>query len=148
MVYTKIMRGRGTQQAHCATNGSKWIRPAKRLAIYLRDGLACSWCGEGLERGAQLTLDHVVPHSRGGSNEAANLVTACRRGNSSRGTRSVPEFAGAVSAYIGGTETAEIVRHVRNARRRALAPHLDEAKRVIARRGGYGAAVASLGERR
>lgn len=26
--------------------GMNWIRQDKRLAIYLRDGLACVWCGE------------------------------------------------------------------------------------------------------
>ena len=38
-----------TRHPHPATNGSKWIRPEKRMAIYLRDGLACVYCGEGVE---------------------------------------------------------------------------------------------------
>ena len=67
-------------------NGSRWIRPEKRLAIYLRDGLACCYCGRDL-RGApkwDVTLDHLTPRGRGGSNAAHNLVTACCRCNSSR----------------------------------------------------------------
>lgn len=30
-------------------NGSKWIRPEKRLAIYHRDGFACIYCGATAE---------------------------------------------------------------------------------------------------
>ena len=113
--------------------GGKWIRPEKRLAIYLRDGLACLYCGATLEDGAELSLDHVVPHCQGGGNGAGNLVTACRRCNSSRGARSVRAFAEAVADYLGhGVQADEIVRRVRNAQRRAIP--LDEAKQVIARR--------------
>jgi 5-methylcytosine-specific restriction endonuclease McrA len=68
--------------------GMNWIRQEKRLAIYLRDGCACVWCGAKVEEGAQLTLDHVRCHSAGGSNAASNLVTACKRCNDSRGARS------------------------------------------------------------
>lgn len=33
------------------TQGMNWIRKDKRLAIYMRDGMACVYCG--------LTLDHL-----------------------------------------------------------------------------------------
>ena len=56
--------------------GSKWIRPVKRLAIYARDGFACVFCGATMEQGARLTLDHVVPCLLGGDNKENNLVTA------------------------------------------------------------------------
>ena len=35
--------------------GRNWIRPEKRRALYLRDGLACVYCGDSLEDGARLT---------------------------------------------------------------------------------------------
>jgi len=114
--------------------GMNWCRPATRLAVYLRDGLACAYCGATVEDGATLTLDHVVPASKGGSNDPANLVTCCSRCNSSRGTRSVPQFAEAVAAYLNhGADAAEIVRHVRRTVRRVL-PRA-EARELIARRG-------------
>lgn len=65
-------------------NGSKWCRPSTRLAIYLRDHLQCVYCLASLEDGAQLTLDHVKPRERGGTNAARNLVTACLACNSRR----------------------------------------------------------------
>ena len=118
-----------------------WIRQSTRLAIYLRDGMACAYCGESVEGGAKLTLDHVKPHSHGGSNEPANLVTCCHRCNSSRGIRPVAQFAAAVAGYINhGATATEIVAHVSKIRRRRL-PRA-EAKRIIDRRGSVARALA------
>jgi len=120
--------------------GMNWIRPVKRLAIYLRDGLACSYCGEGIEHDTKLTLDHLRCYDSGGSNAATNLVTCCRRCNSSRGTRSWKEFAGSVAGYLNHGVTAdEIIEHVSNTRRRSL--DLAAAKELMARRGGFSAAL-------
>jgi 5-methylcytosine-specific restriction endonuclease McrA len=121
--------------------GMNWCRPSTRLAIYLRDGLACVYCGHAVEEGAQLSLDHVKPHSCGGSNSPANLVTCCSRCNSSRGDRPVATFAVAVSEYTQADADA-IIRRVRNARRRQL-PRA-EARRLIALRGTVAAVVKKL----
>ena len=114
-----------TQQPykHPAAAGGKWIRADKRLAIYLRDGLACVYCGRGIEGDGFgcLTLDHVRPSSHGGSNDARNLVTACRRCNSRRGVQTVRVFAGEPG-----------VTRVRRQTRRVL--HLDPARAIIAER--------------
>ena len=119
--------------------GMHWIRPEKRLAIYLRDGLACAWCGATIEDGTTLTLDHLRPHSQGGSNDSANLVTACHRCNSSRGARSVRTFAGAVAGYLDhGIAPAVILAHVRTTARRSL--DVPAARALISRRGGFVAA--------
>src|SRR3990167_6318213 len=113
--------------------GAKWCRPSTRLAIYLRDGMACVWCGHSIEDGATLSLDHVTPHVKGGTNDPANLVTSCARCNSSRGTRSVPRFAAAVAEYLNhGIEPKSIITHVHTTRRRVL-PRA-EALALIARR--------------
>lgn len=112
-----------------------WIRPVKRLAIYLRDGLACAYCGEAVEGegGTELTLDHLRPLSAGGSNAATNLVTACRRCNCARHDRPWRAFAATVAAYLNGDATAEvIVARISRQRRRAL--DLVEARAVMSRR--------------
>ena len=95
-------------------NGAKWIRRERRLAIYMRDGLACVWCGSSLEdEGVTLSLDHVVPVSRGGGNGSKNLVTSCRKCNSVRRNRSLTEFAEAVALYLNSGITAhDIINHV------------------------------------
>ena len=67
-----------------AGQGSKWIRRSTRLAIYHRDGWCCCYCGATAEDGATLTLDHVLACELGGTNEPANLVTACLSCNSAK----------------------------------------------------------------
>lgn len=47
-----------------------------RFAILSRDGFRCRYCGTSAETSA-LHIDHVVPVSRGGKNDASNLVAAC-----------------------------------------------------------------------
>jgi len=121
-------------------HGAKWLRREKRLAIYLRDGLACTYCGATMEDGAVLTLDHLIPRSRGGSHATTNLITCCRRCNSARGSRSVRGFAAAVAEYLNhGVDARDIERHVRACARRKI--DVSAAKALIARRGSYAAAL-------
>ena len=56
-----------------------------------RDGPACVWCGRELWR-RDLTLDHVVPRSRGGHMTPENAVVACRSCNKRRGSRPVDAY--------------------------------------------------------
>ena len=73
-----------------------WIRAEKRLAIYLRDSFRCVYCCRDLHGAApsDITLDHIKCQSDGGSNDAANLVTACRSCNCSRQDKPLAKFAG------------------------------------------------------
>lgn len=71
-------------------HGAKWIRPVKRVRIYARDAWRCQWCGT---RG-DLTLDHFLPRSAGGSNAASNLLTACFKCNSRRADAPALAFVG------------------------------------------------------
>lgn len=48
----------------------------------------CAYCGVK----DRLTLDHVVPRSRGGSDSVTNLVAACNSCNQRKGNRSLTEF--------------------------------------------------------
>lgn len=69
---------------------SKWITPMLRLAIYHRDGFRCVYCRKPRLKnysGENLSLDHVVPRSAGGTDDPTNLVTCCRSCNSSRQRR-------------------------------------------------------------
>lgn len=110
-----------------------WISQHKRLAIYLRDGLACCYCGTTCEE-SQLTLDHLKPYSKGGNNEASNLVTCCQKCNSSRGNRSYTKFAASVASYLNhGLVAADILAHIRRCIRRTL--DLVYAKQLVDRQG-------------
>ena len=60
-----------------------------RNNIFKRDRFSCQYCGS--ER--DLTLDHVVPRSKGGPSNWKNLVTACKTCNAQKGDYT-PEEAG------------------------------------------------------
>jgi 5-methylcytosine-specific restriction endonuclease McrA len=62
----------------------------KRLRIYMRDKFCCQYCGEKKAAG-QLTLDHILPRSRGGDNSPVNIVTACVPCNQRKGDRTPAE---------------------------------------------------------
>jgi len=47
-----------------------------RKNLYVRDNYCCLYCGKKFH-GDELTLDHVIPKSKGGSNSWENLVTCC-----------------------------------------------------------------------
>ena len=62
----------------------------KRLRIYMRDKFRCQYCGEKKPAG-ELTLDHILPRSRGGDNSPVNIVTACLACNNRKGDRTPAE---------------------------------------------------------
>lgn len=115
-----------------AGQGSKWIRPVKRLAIYARDGFACVYCGSAMESGARLTLDHVVPCLLGGNNEAGNLVTACLACNSAKQARSIAEFG--MMLADKGVNPDGLAARIRKQTGKDLAPFLAVAKAIEASR--------------
>ena len=131
---------------HVKNHGMNWIRKEKRLAIYLRDGLACCYCGMGIEDEVTLTLDHLKCYTHGGSNNPDNLVTACLRCNSARGSRSWKRFAGHVARYVNhGVTSARIIRHIQRQARKGV--DVKAAIRLIAKRGGFVAAMNRKGNR-
>ena len=61
-----------------------------RMNIYWRDEYKCQYCC-GRFSPSQLTLDHVIPKSRGGQKSWQNLVTCCERCNQKKADRTPPE---------------------------------------------------------
>jgi 5-methylcytosine-specific restriction endonuclease McrA len=61
-------------------------RRISRRALFARDGHRCVYCGST----GRLTLDHVVPRSRGGDSVWENVVTSCAPCNLRKGNR-LPE---------------------------------------------------------
>lgn len=54
-----------------------------------RDGAVCKYCGSA----EKLTADHVVPLTRGGTNDLANLVACCRDCNLKKGNKLISEWS-------------------------------------------------------
>lgn len=80
--------------------GMNWCRQSTRAKIYDRDGRSCMYCGATDRR---LTLDHIIPWSKGGSNLSYNLLTACNSCNSSRGDRLLVEWLTGPVGFISFT---------------------------------------------
>jgi 5-methylcytosine-specific restriction endonuclease McrA len=62
-------------------------RKITRRAVFARDGWECQYCGK---RGS-LTMDHVVPRSKGGDTSWENVVACCAGCNRRKGDRSVSQ---------------------------------------------------------
>ncbi len=58
--------------------------------IYLRDGNRCQYCGKKFSS-SELSLDHVVPISRGGKSTWENVVCACLPCNVKKGNKLLTE---------------------------------------------------------
>ena len=65
--------------------------PFSRENIFIRDGFTCQYCGEEFHYD-ELTLDHVLPKSRGGETSWENIVACCKNCNQKKSDR-MPEEA-------------------------------------------------------
>jgi 5-methylcytosine-specific restriction endonuclease McrA len=66
-----------------------YARRITRKAVFARDGYRCQYCGGS----GRLTVDHVVPRSRGGRSSWENMVTSCAPCNLRKADR-LPAEAG------------------------------------------------------
>lgn len=71
-----------------------YVKPSRypvftRFNVFLRDRFICQYCGDGDD----LTFDHVIPRSRGGTTTWENVLTACSPCNLRKSNR-MPEEAG------------------------------------------------------
>jgi hypothetical protein len=67
------------------------VKPLKinRQRIFKRDGFRCAYC----DTSKNLTIDHIMPKSRGGGNTWMNLITCCKNCNRIKDNKT-PEEAG------------------------------------------------------
>ena len=75
----------------------RYVRPKRRpevqftrANIYTRDHYTCQYCGEN-HSANELTFDHILPVSRGGSRTWENIVTCCLNCNRMKGSRTPEE---------------------------------------------------------
>lgn len=105
--------------ARTRNQGSKWIRPEKRAAIYIRDNHTCAYCGASVvEDGIVLTLDHLQACELGGGNEAENLVTCCLSCNSSKRALTLRAWLGTLRDR--GVDTTGLAAKIRRQTRKPI----------------------------
>lgn len=86
-------------------------RKKKRRQVLFENCPRCSYCGcdvterphgKGQRRMSRATIDHVLPESRGGTNDAENVVLACWGCNTVKGCRTPEEWAADILAVVAG----------------------------------------------
>lgn len=78
------------QRSRHAPVGRSPISSEMRTYVLQRDGFRCVYCGSAPR---QFHLDHVMPRSRGGTDDANNLVASCPNCNLRKGAKT-PQEAG------------------------------------------------------
>lgn len=76
-------------------------KPTRNL-ILKRDKHTCQYCGY---RGDKLTVDHIIPKSRGGEDTWTNLSTSCLDCNNSKDNRTPEEWAVALKKVFSKETT-------------------------------------------
>src|SRR5260370_12823849 len=72
--------------------GAAYTPPLNNQTLFRRDAYLCLYCGARFTY-SMLSRDHVTPFSRGGRDTWKNVVSACRRCNNAKASRT-PEQAG------------------------------------------------------
>ncbi len=85
-------------------------RSLSRKNVLLRDRYTCQYCGRTGSAG-DLTMDHVIPRSRGGTSTWENLVASCIECNNLKGNRT-PEEANMKLARAPRPFTMHTSRHI------------------------------------
>jgi hypothetical protein len=81
-----------------------------RKNIYARDRYICQYCGGKFDP-RHLTLDHILPESRGGPFAWDNLVSCCTPCNRKKGDRT-PQEAGMTLLNIPGRMSVHTSRYI------------------------------------
>jgi hypothetical protein len=81
-----------------------------RVAILVRDGGCCVYCGASYTDGAVLEADHVVSRSRKGTDDPSNLVAACEACNADKAHMSLAIYV--MHRAEQGLPTAGLVERV------------------------------------
>lgn len=58
--------------------------PFSKKSVLIRDGMACTYCGNDTSK---LTIDHIVPKTRGGKSTFENTVASCKTCNNTKGSK-------------------------------------------------------------
>ena len=63
----------------------------QKYTMFCRDNFSCCYCGKQFTSRGSLTVDHVVPISKGGTSHYSNCVSACKECNAKKSNRLLSE---------------------------------------------------------
>ncbi len=92
--WRKTLRGRlsqrlAQQKRRAQIKATYALTVAEWQNLLERCSYRCSYCGRS---DVPMTIDHIVPISKGGTHELANVTPACSSHNSSRGAKRLVDF--------------------------------------------------------
>lgn len=108
--------------------------PTKKQVVKAR-GSQCFYCKEPLEY-EQVTIDHVIPRSRGGSGRMENLVPCCRPCNVSKGRALLGEWVSRAEKNAQRAKKSALIqkdREAKNAERKAIRRNKEASKATRSR---------------
>jgi hypothetical protein len=84
---------------HASRIGRGKIPKEMRQRIFERDGYTCQFC-DRVFVAEDLTIDHLVPISKGGLDEPTNYVTCCRPCNEAKAASPLVEFSQRINVRL------------------------------------------------
>jgi 5-methylcytosine-specific restriction endonuclease McrA len=87
--------------------GARRVKLNKRNLL-ARDNFSCKYCGEYLSERA-VTIDHIIPTSRGGLHEWKNVVASCKPCNNSKARRTPREAKMPIRGKLPWTPSRVII---------------------------------------
>jgi len=111
-----------------------------RREVFIRDNFTCQYCGR---HGHELTIDHIIPRSRGGLHTWENVVSACRPCNHRKGGKSLAEARMALRKQPHEPR-AGMYYTIERRLDMSIQPHWHKFLPGIATSNGHAAAVASV----
>lgn len=78
----------------CKTH-RRHIDPDERRALWEEQNRRCGYCGTKIGY-SEVTVDHIIPISRGGPDCKDNMICSCRPCNEFKRNRTVEEFRAAI----------------------------------------------------
>lgn len=83
--FQKFCHRKCTSIYNNAKSPEKKLNLKSEFSVFNRDNFSCIYCGKSsIEDSVKLTLDHVIPLSKSGKSDINNIITACKRCNSSK----------------------------------------------------------------
>lgn len=75
------------------------VQPHDKRRIYENQNGKCAYCGQ--RRNIKyMTVDHIIPLSKGGTNDIGNLQCTCKRCNNLKGDMMPDEFVCVFDQYV------------------------------------------------